>query len=434
MTRKRVYRATDVKRVEVAALLAAHPRGDCEAGLDVSKEEVQVSLRFGAGEFERPWRVKQPREVPVLVEQLRQIRAERVLRIALEPSGTYGDALRQALTDAGLEVRRVSPKAAHDYAEVFDGVPSQHDGKDAAVVAELLALGKSAPWPWEPLSPWDQELAYEVDWMDAQHRTAMMWYGRLEGLLARHWPEAAGEGGLEISSATLLLTLQHYGGPVALAADAQAAERLARWSGRQLAVEKIARLVSEATRSVGVRQTPIDVARMQRYAGQAWAARREVQQSLRKLARLAQGHAILEAQGKAVGMGTACVLWAHLGDPRDYFCGAAYRKAMGLNLKERSSGQWQGRLTITKRGHSQVRRWLFFAALRAVQRPAIRRWYEAQRQHEPSARRALVGVMRRLALALHRVGVEGVAFDSWRLFPGIRRPASSANAQEVSMQ
>jgi transposase len=367
------------------------------------------------------------------VERLRQLRAERGLRVALEPSGTYGDALRQALTDAGLEVRRVSPKAAHDYAEVFDGVPSQHDGKDAAIVAELSALGKSAPWPWQPLSAWDQELAYEVDWIDAQHRTAMMWYGRLEGLLARHWPELTVEGGLEISSATLLLTLQRYGGPAALVADVEAAQRLARWGRGRLPPEKIARLLSEASRSVGVRQTPIDVARMQRYAGQAWAARREVQQSLRKLARLAQGHAILEAQGKAVGMATACVLWAHLGDPRDYSCGAAYRKAMGLNLKERSSGQWQGRLTITKRGHPQVRRWLFFAALRAVQRPAIRRWYEAQRQREPSARRALVGVMRRLALALHRVGVEGVAFDPWRLFPGIRRPASSANVQEVSM-
>ena len=67
--------------------------------------------------------------------------------MALEPSGTYGAALRQGLQDAGLAMRRVSPKAAHDYAEVFDGVPSQHDGKDAAVVAELAALGQASPWP-----------------------------------------------------------------------------------------------------------------------------------------------------------------------------------------------------------------------------------------------------------------------------------------------
>ena len=29
-----------------------------------------------------------------------------------------------------------------------------------------------------------------------------------------------------------------------------------------------------------------------------------------------------------VGLGTACVLWVMLGDPRNYPCGAAYRKAL----------------------------------------------------------------------------------------------------------
>ena len=184
--------------------------------------------------------------------------------------------------------------------------------------------------------------------------------------------------------------------------------------------------MGQAAHSVGVRQTAIDVERMQRYAGQAWAARREVQQSKQKLARLASGHEILQAQAQAVGVATACVLWVHLGDPRNYPCGAAYRKAMGLNLKERSSGQWQGQLKITKRGQPQVRRWLYFAALRAVRQPPIRRWYEAQRRREPSAKRALVGVMRRLALALHCVA-EGEAFQPWRVFPGIRREAQEAS-------
>jgi hypothetical protein len=48
MLRKKAYRATDVKRVDVAAALAAHPCGDCEAGIDVRKEEVRVVLRWDA--------------------------------------------------------------------------------------------------------------------------------------------------------------------------------------------------------------------------------------------------------------------------------------------------------------------------------------------------------------------------------------------------
>ncbi len=60
-------------------------------------------------------------------------------------------------------------------------------------------------------------------------------------------------------------------------------------------------------------------------------------------------HVVLQAQGKVVGVPTACVLWTSTGDPRKYHAAAAYRKAMGLNLVERSSGKYKGRLRISKR-------------------------------------------------------------------------------------
>ena len=40
------------------------------------------------------------------------------------------------LFDAKVAVSQASNKALHDYTKIFDGVPSQYDGKDAAVVAE----------------------------------------------------------------------------------------------------------------------------------------------------------------------------------------------------------------------------------------------------------------------------------------------------------
>ena len=66
---------------------------------------------------------------------------------------------------------------------------------------------------------WEQELAYWVDWLEAQRQLLVLWAGRLEGLLARHWPEATRV--LKITKATLLRALAHYGGPAALAADEQ---------------------------------------------------------------------------------------------------------------------------------------------------------------------------------------------------------------------
>jgi hypothetical protein len=41
-------------------------------------------------------------------------------------------------------------------------------------------------------------------------------------------------------------------------------------------------------------------------------------QSKHRLTKLARGNAVIQAQARAVGVVTACVLWTHLGDPRDY--------------------------------------------------------------------------------------------------------------------
>jgi len=173
--------------------------------------------------------VNNPLELGDLVSLLVELNRERELVVALEPTGTYGDPLRQALADAGLTVHRVSPKASHDYAEIFDGVPSQHDGKDAAIVAELAAIGKSTEWEFSP-SERDEELAYWVDRMESQRRILATWYGRLEGLLARYWPEAMRI--LRLSRGVLLRCLVEYGGPAGLSADPQAGERriARRWA------------------------------------------------------------------------------------------------------------------------------------------------------------------------------------------------------------
>ena len=159
--------------------------------------------------------------------------------------------------------------------------------------------------------------------------------------------------------------------------------------------------------------------RMQQYATMALAAYREIQKARRRLEELGQGYEVICRQAKVVGMATACVLWVALGDVRNYPCGEAYRKAMGLNLKEHSSGKHKGELKISKRGPSIVRRWLYFAAMRMVQSGPVRRWYEAKKAKDKDrGKGALIAVARKLVLALHAVGARGEPFEPWRLFPG----------------
>ena len=413
--KSRAYRAVDVNRIELASWLPERTEAVVHAGLDVGKEFIFCTLRWGADDFERPWRVRNPFEVARLAELLSEVGRGRRLLVALEPTGTYGDALRQALQRVGLEVHRVSPKSASDYAEVFDGVPSQHDGKDAAVVAELAAQGKSWTWPLSVATEAEQEMAYQVEWMDGQRRQMLLWCGRVEALLSRHWPEATRL--MPLGSGTLLRCLATYGGPRGLAAAADALERVRSWGRHYLSADKAQALVDSARQTAGVTMGRWDEERLRRYAQQIQQCQGETRAVRRRLRALTRDHAALRAMGEVVGVATACVLWVELGNPSAYHCGPAYRKSMGLNLAERSSGKWQGKLKISKRGSSKVRRWLYLAALRWVKTEPVRSWYlrqKAQRRGEGKA--AVIGVMRKLALALYRVGGCGEKFDRQQLY------------------
>lgn len=417
MNKSKAYRSLSVKQVDLEKVLARRVAQSLEVGLDIGKAWIFVVIRFRDGTFLRPWRVSNPWEVALLAALLKQLSERVKLTVAMESSGTYGDVLRQALADAGLALHRVSSKAAHDWAEAFDGVPSQHDGKDAAVVAELCAMGKSVPWRASESSELERELAYWVDQMDSAQRIQQVWLGRLESRLARHWPELGQV--LKLSRPTLLKAVRHWGSPAALGADEQAAATLRRFSSRRLDDATIDRLVREARQSVGVRTTSWDQRRLREDAEQALRAYRDKRAATRRLRELAAGHELIEALGRVVGVPTACVLWVCLGDPRRYGSGAAYRKAMGLNLTERSSGMYQGQLRISKRGKSLPRRFLYYAALRYVSKEPVRRWYlRKKRRDGDQGMRGVVAVMRKLPLALW-AAARGEAFDAQRLFNSI---------------
>jgi hypothetical protein len=143
--KRRACRATDVKDVQLEEVLKRAPAGAVTVGADIGKEAIYGVLRFSDGTFQRPWKAENPEEVATLVGVLRALSGQRELIVAMEATGSYGEPLRSELAEAGLTVHGVGGKAAHDYVEVFDGVPSQHDGKDAAVTAGLAAFSTRPP-------------------------------------------------------------------------------------------------------------------------------------------------------------------------------------------------------------------------------------------------------------------------------------------------
>jgi hypothetical protein len=201
----------------------------------------------------------------------------------MESSGTYGDVLRHQLLEHGVPVYRMSGKRTHDAAEVYDGVPSLHDAKSAAIIAKLHLDGFSRPWGL--LSEEKRELKAAIATMDLYREQHQRLIHSLESSLARYWPELTEH--LELSSATLVALLARVGGPHDVAdALEQSRGLLHGMSHGLMSEEKIEAVLQSTASSAGVRLlTPERVALMT-LAAEAHRALKELKKTKLAVERL----------------------------------------------------------------------------------------------------------------------------------------------------
>ena len=428
--KKRTYKRSSVKEVSSEWLrdrACAFGGAGTSVGLDIAKHEIVACLRWSNGEFERPWNIKNPTEIGLLIDLLLHLKEVcDGVTIGLESTGTYSDAVRKGMTDAFLEVHRINGKSVSDYKEIFDGVPSQHDGKDAAMIAELTAFQKGTPWPYAADSESMLSMRHQVHRMDAFRLQANSWMCRLEGLLARHWPEV--NSLLKLSSKTLLRLLLKYGSPAALVRDPEAAKQLRSWGRGQLQHAKIERVLESAKQTAGLPVSESEQQWIQEIALEVLNGLEQVEQCEKTLRQMASKQPEMKPYMKAVGAVTLCVIWVTVGDPRNYNSGGAFLKALGLNLKELSSGKRKGELGIAKRGPGLARKWLYYWALRGVQASELRGWYQefqkvgrqgsAAKSTEHRKMKGLIAMMRKLCRSLWYTMRHDLEFDYAKVFPG----------------
>lgn len=419
------YRSVAVKSASVRFLKHLAKSATVHVGIDIGKNKLFVVCRWSPSRskrvvYEHPWLVENTNEIPELVRKLLQIQKKNHIIVGIESTGSYGDPLRQALADAKITVHQVRTKLTHDYAEIFDGVPSQHDGKDAAIIAELVAQGKSSPWNLAAKTENEQEMKYIVTTMTDSHKDLLRLQGKLEGVLARHWPEVTKI--LSLTSKTLLKLLAHYGGPAKLRADRDAAAKIHKCSCGRLDAEKIEKIVF-ASKTNGMRQGVWEEQRVKDIATKLVEIHKETNRYKKRLKVLIGGSCErLQRLEKLLGTGTAAVVWCNIGDPKRYHCAEAWLKAMGLNLTERSSGEYQSQVRISKRGDSETRRWLYMSALRWTQEPPVKQWYQRKKQqtgerirgHESqrTGGKAVIAVLRKMMKGIWFALVHEKPFDS----------------------
>jgi transposase len=409
--KKRIYRATPVKALDLTDLAAELVGQRLIFGIDVAKGLMYATLMSLEETILAVVRWDHLRETASVVSWLCELDVE----VALEPSGTYADTLRHALEQAGVPVYRVSPKQVKDAREIYDGVPSSHDAKSSATVAWLHCVGRSERWLASSSSV--RTLRAGVQRLELHQSALGPALNRLEAQLTRYWPELLEL--LDLDSATLLELISTFGTPAAVAADPRAARALMqRVGGNFLKQEKIEQVLASAASSLGVAMVAGERGALRDLAAETRRRHQLVQAAKKRLEVLCLDDEPLARVGEVVGRSTSAVLTCRLGPLPGYASAGSLLKAPGLNLKEISSGRRQGQLGITKRGSRQVRQYLYLAVLRWIQKdPWARAWYEKKLQRDGGKlkRKAVVALMRKLLVGLWWVA-RGEAFDSTKLF------------------
>lgn len=443
--KKHNYKTKGIGKLDVVQLSLLLLTG-CIIAFDIAKRKMVFAIADAKGtvlELFHFTHHEETREVVARLVDLRRAIERNVeekhgegakVTCAFEPTGTYGDALVCQLRNAGFDLVSVSPKKTHDSASIFDGVPSMHDGKSAVVIAKLVSLGLGTKAP--PASEKKRDMRALVEEAQRKSRQLPPLFGHLEALLARHWPELEEWLSVTTQKSSLKL-LRQFGGPGAVAKDPQAAKTLLRAaSNGALSEEKIAGCLASAAASIGMPMTEEEQNRMKRMSGEVLALI-ETKEGLEvSMLKVGKADPVFQCLMSMPGLGvllasalTTIVDITAMHSPR------ALEKSCGLNLREKSSGEFKGRLSITKRGSPHVRQLMYMFALRMIASDAVvQAWYVKRRGYtEDSKTRAVVAVMRKLLRGVFHVA-KGQVFDATKLFDVRRLDVDKHNEMMAKKQ
>jgi len=412
------YESVDIKDIDFGYLIEEFDHPELAVAYDAAKHTHYACIMAPDRHTYYLIRFDAHQDMEHLEGLLDSLPADEITHV-IEPTGSYSAPLKSTLQARGDDVRKMKPDKCGQADKLFDGVPSLHDGKSAYLIAQLYYLDLSQKWA-ERSEAAKRMRALHARIEPAEDRLNRL-TGRMEGLVARFWPELTGY--LDLTTASLQALLAEYGSPQQVAKNpGEARELLEDVSRQMLADDKIDAIVDSAAETTGEEPIEERVEHIKDMAGQM----RQVSQKLSRLESRLEDE--VDESGDETAVGRICefggpklatAIAGQMGLPDEYEYAGQFEKAAGLNLKEKSSGETDGEHSITKRGPGQVRKYLYLLACRMVGEegcPYVDAWYrnrlEANGGH---GLKALVAVMRKLLAAIFHIG-RGAAYRPAKLF------------------
>ena len=355
-----------------------NPEGLC-VGIDVAKNIHFATVLFDDGREKRFSFTNTKAGVLSFVEWLREIQntsGTPKATIGLESTGHYWKPLAYFLaTFNDVILVQINPAHVKKAKELYDNSPGKTDHKDASVIAMLIKMGRFQRFHF-PQGAY-AELRVSSKFREQKIVELGIQRNILHSLVDTIFPEY-GKVFSKLESKTSLYLLQRYSTPDRMLSlgFSRLTKAIRKASRGKLADSKAKELLEAAKTSIGIKAglTSITLA---------------IQETVRSIKRISEDLRVIDERLsqlllevpyarqllsiKGVGPVTLAVVLGETGDLLRYRKADEIIKLAGLNLYEISSGQHRGRLKITKRGRSLLRKILFFATLRLVKKSGILR-------------------------------------------------------------
>jgi transposase len=337
--------------------------------------------------------------------------------VGFESTGPYMEPLVQFLKNKkGVQLVQVNPMHTKRLKELSGNSPLKTDQKDPKVIADIIELGHALTVVIPEGAAAELRRLTQARERTIASRTRLL--NQMQSLLVLSFPEFL-QVMKDVSTASAQHLLQHYPTAqdiVGLGEPALAAV-LRKVSRGKLKEDRARALFEAASESVGIqegRQSMLLEIRMMLdtiTSYDRFVDRVETEME-RQLELIPYSHIILSIKG--IGSVTAAGLIGEVGDFTKFNTITEVMKLAGLDLYEVSSGKHRGKLRISKRGRSHIRKLLYLASLSAVKKGGVMHaWYRRALDRGMKKTMALVAVSRKLLGLIfamvrdHSVYVEG---------------------------
>jgi transposase len=326
---------------------------------------------------------------------------------AMEPTGGYTVCLDQFFRDRGVTVVYVQPLKVKSNRRTLDLSENKSDERDTVNIVDLVRQKKFYLRMERDEANRLLMAGVKRHTVLTQRRTRLV--ARLRLLLEEHFPELE-RCFAEVPCPSLLAILRAGAHPEAIRRQPLSAYQK-RFAGlRGLAAGRVAAIYRLAQTSVGCRGMEALFQEQLDAWMQDWTAfETQDQATQRRLATLVQASPAYADLNSIPGVGgmTIAAHLAHIPDPGRFPSASRVVKFFGLDVVERSSGQWNPtQRHISKRGSPIMRKALYNAALACLQHnPVLRAYYDRLIDRGKRPKVALVALMAKLArllFALHR--------------------------------